>query len=82
MEKTHYLMTPYQALDLARNAEIQRRTITPSVADNTANGDVRKLGWNSLRRSRARRSGQQADRPLSQPEKGWDFDPDPPTIPE
>lgn len=83
MEKTHYLMTPYQALDMARNAEIQAQNYYTSVADNTPNEDVRKLGLEF-----AYEEAEHVDlvnnliARYPKPEKGWDFDPDPPSIPE
>jgi len=83
MEKTHYLMTPYQALDMARNAEIQAQNYYTSVADNTSNEDVRKLGLEF-----AYEEAEHVDlvnkliARYPKPEKGWDFDPDPPSIPE
>jgi rubrerythrin len=83
MDKTHYLMTPYQALDMARNAEIQAQNYYTSVADNTSNADVRKLGLEF-----AYEEAEHVDlvnnliARYPKPEKGWDFDPDPPSIPE
>lgn len=83
MEKTHYLMTPYQALEMARNAEIQAQNYYTSVADTTSNEDVRKLGLEF-----AYEEAEHVDlvnkliAKYPKPEKGWDFDPDPPTIPE
>lgn len=83
MEKTHYLMTPYQALDMARNAEIQAQNYYTSVAGTTSNEDVRKLGLEF-----AYEEAEHVDlvnrliARYPKPDKGWDFDPDPPSIPE
>jgi len=83
MEKTHYLMTPYQALDMARNAEIQAQNYYTSVADTTDKEDVRKLALEF-----AYEEAEHVDlvnkliARYPKPDKGWDFDPDPPSIPE
>lgn len=83
MERTHYLMTPYQALEMARNAEIQAQNYYMSVAQGTSNEDVRKLGLEF-----AYEEAEHVDlvnkliAKYPKPEKGWDFDPDLPNIPE
>ena len=83
MQDTHYLMTPYQALDLARNAEIRAQSYYASVADSSPTPAVRNLAMEF-----AYEEAEHVDlvnrwiAKLPKPEDGWDYDPDPPVIPE
>lgn len=83
MAATHYLMTPYQALDIARNAEIQAQNYYTSVAEHSPNPTIRSLALEF-----AYEEAEHVDlvntwiERYPKPEKGWDFDPDPPGISE
>lgn len=79
MEHTHYLMTPYHALNLARSAEIQAQNFYTSAAETTPNAEVRNLALEF--------AYEEAEHVhlintwitrYPEPEEGWDFDPDPP----
>jgi rubrerythrin len=68
---------------MARNAEIQAQNFYTSVADSTPNEAVRKLGLEF-----AYEEAEHVDlvnkliAKYPKPEKGWDFDPDPPSNPD
>ena len=82
MGETHYLMTPFHALSLARNAEIQAQNYYTSVADGTPNNKVRTLALEF-----AYEEAEHVDlvnnliARYPQPAEGWDFDPDAPGTP-
>lgn len=82
MGATHYLMTAYHALDLARDAEIQAQNYYTSVADNTPNPQVRNLALEF-----AYEEAEHVDMVNNliarypEPEDGWDMDLDPPANP-
>lgn len=82
MGETHYLMTPYHALSLARRAEIQAQDYYMSVAEGTSNGEVR-----SLAQEFAYEEAEHVDlvnnliSRYPKPDDGWDFDPDSPATP-
>lgn len=82
MGETHYLMTPYHALSLARQAEINAQEYYTSVANGTPNGEVRTLALEF-----AYEEAEHIDlvnnlfSRYPQPDEGWDFDPDAPGTP-
>jgi len=79
----HYLMTPYQAIELALAGERRAAAFYHGVADSAAPGEVREL---------AARLAAEEDEHVelleewleryAEPEAGWDEDPDPPNLPE
>ena len=83
MDDAHYLMTPRHALQLARDAEIQAQNYYPSVADSSPNPAVRDLALEF-----AYEEAEHVDlvnkliERYPDTDEGWDFDPDPPGIPE
>jgi len=83
MADTHYRMTPYHALGLARRAEIQAQNYYTSVANSTPNVEVRNLALEF-----AYEEAEHVDLVNSliarypEPEKGWDLDPDLPVPPD
>lgn len=83
VDKAHYMMTPSQALLLALRAEQQAHDFYASVARTTKVDRIRELASDF--------AGEEAEhvRLLEQwvgryptAEKNWDFDPDPPAMPE
>ncbi len=82
IDETHYLMTPYHALSLARRAEIQAQNYYTSVADGTPNDNVRALALEF-----AYEEAEHVDlvnnliASYPKPDDGWDFDPDAPATP-
>ncbi|MCG8507820.1 MAG: ferritin family protein [Rhodospirillales bacterium] len=83
MDDAHYLMTPRHALQLARDAEIQAQNYYTSVADSSPNPAVRDLALEF-----AYEEAEHVDlvnrliERYPDTDEGWDFDPDPPGIPE
>lgn len=83
LDGMHYMMTPYHALELARDAEAAAQEFYTQVADGTSNNKVRKLA-----REFAEEEGEHVVlvnewiAKLPEPEEGWDEDPDPPNMPE
>lgn len=83
MDGTHYLMTPYHALDLARSAEIEAQNFYTAVAENSSNSEVKKMAFEFAYEEAEHVhlvNKWIADHP--RPTDGWDFDPDPPANPE
>ncbi|MCB2102395.1 MAG: ferritin family protein [Rhodobacterales bacterium] len=82
MEQAHYLMTPYHALDLARQAEMRVRDYYAAVAEASTNTDVVTLA-NELAAEEAEHVAliDEWITKYPKPEKDWDFDPDPPVLP-
>jgi rubrerythrin len=83
MDKVHYLMRPTQALSLALRAERQAHGFYASVAETTTDGRIRELA--------AQFAAEEADhvrlltewiKKYPDPDNHWDFDPDPPAMPE
>ena len=83
LDGMHYMMTPYHALELARDAEAQAQTFYADVASATSNKEVRKLA-----KEFAEEEGEHVElvdewlSKIPEPEEGWDEDPDPPNMPE
>lgn len=83
MDDAHYLMTPRHALLLARAAEIQAQNYYTSVADSSPNPSVRDMALEF-----AYEEAEHVDlvnhliERYPEADEGWDFDPDPPGIPE
>jgi len=82
MSETHYLMTAYHALDLARDAEIKAQNYYTAVAEDSKNPDVCKLALEF-----AYEEAEHVDMinnlitRYPKPQKGWDLDLDPPANP-
>lgn len=84
MDKVHYLMTPLQALKLAIRAERQAHDFYASVAAASENARVRELAAEFAAEEAEHvqilagwiKKYPDADR------EDWDFDPDPPGMPE
>ena len=83
LDGMHYMMTPYHALELARDAEIQAEQFYSQVADLTSNSKVRKLAKEFAEEEAEHvvLVGEWIAK-LPEPEDGWDEDPDPPNMPE
>ncbi len=83
LDGMHYMMTPYHALELARDAESLAQQFYSQVAEGTSDSKVRKLA-----KEFAAEEGEHVDlvnewiSKLPEPEEGWDEDPDPPNMPE
>jgi rubrerythrin len=83
MRKTHYLMTPYHALELARSAEIRAQQYYEAVAKESPNPEVRTLAIEF-----AYEEAEHVDlvnawiSRYPKPDPDWDYDPDPPGMPE
>lgn len=79
----HYKMTTLQALALAMRAERQARDFYRAVAESAINDEVRKMAIEFAEEEaehvRMLREWMKAH---PKPEKDWDYDPDPPSIPE
>jgi rubrerythrin len=85
MDKTHYMMRPAQALTLALRAEHKAHGFYASVAETATLPRVRELA--------AQFAAEEAEHvrlltewiakyPDPGPDPNWDFDPDPPAMPE
>lgn len=81
-ENTHYLMTPYHALQIARVAEQKARDFYAAVAKGSAETEI-----SSMASEFAAEEQEHIDlldgwiEKVPEPEEGWDFDPDPPVMP-
>ena len=83
MDGTHYLMTPYQALELARTAEIEAQNFYTAVAENSQNPIVKKMAFEfAYEEAEHVHLVNEWIATCPQPPEGWDFDPDPPAITE
>ena len=82
-QNTHYLMTSYHALLVARKAEERARDFYAAVSRSSSNPEVKKMAAEF-----ADEEAQHVSLILDwidkhpEPEEGWDYDPDPPTMPE
>lgn len=83
MDKVHYMMRPDQALALALRAEQQAHGFYAAVAEGSSAVRVRELA--------AEFAAEEAEhvrlltewiKKYPSPERNWDFDPDPPAMPE
>ncbi|HYN39023.1 MAG TPA: ferritin family protein [Rhodospirillales bacterium] len=83
MDKVHYMMRPAQALTLALRAERQAHGFYASVAAITTDARIREMA--------AQFAAEEAEhvrlltewiRKYPDPDHNWDFDPDPPAMPE
>lgn len=83
MDKVHYMMQPAQALALALRAEQQAHAFYASVAQGTTNPRIRELAtqFASEEAEHVRLLGEWIGR-YPPADKNWDFDPDPPAMPE
>jgi len=83
MDKVHYMMRPAQALSLALRAERQAHAFYDSVAKTTGVPRIRELAtqFASEEAEHVRLLIEWIKR-YETPDGDWDFDPDPPTMPE
>lgn len=80
LESAHYLMTPYHALQLAKEAEVQARDFYRDVAEKAEDPEVVKLALEFTEEE-----GEHVEAieewilRYPEPEQGWDNDLDPPS---
>ena len=83
IHEAHYLMTPYHAIELALGGELRAAGFYHGVAESAAPAEVRELA--------ARLAAEEDEYVVllegwldryTEPESGWDEDPDPPNLPE
>ncbi len=80
IDNVHYMMRPYHALDMARDAEIQAQKFYAAVAESSPHPEVRKLAGEFA--AEEAEHVEKLNAWISQhpvPEEGWDDDPDPPS---
>lgn len=79
MDKIHYLMTPYHALDMARQAETQARDFYAGVAGNAASKEIADLAAEFVTEEAEHVAVLESwITKYPKPSEDWDFDPDPP----
>lgn len=80
LEGVHYMMKPYHALDLAREAEIHAQKFYAAVAETSPHPEVREMASEFAAEEAEhveRLNAWISEHPV--PEEGWDDDPDPPS---
>lgn len=83
MDKVHYMMQPAQALTLAMKAERQAHAFYAGVAEATSNPRIRELAsqFAAEEAGHVRLLGEWIAR-YPPADDNWDYDPDPPAMPE
>ncbi|MCP5368980.1 MAG: ferritin family protein [Hyphomicrobiales bacterium] len=83
MEDVHYLMTPYHALDMARKFESAAHDFYAAVADQSEDPEICRLAreFAEEEAGHVKLLNEWISR-YPEPDEGWDYDPDPPTMPE
>lgn len=83
MDKVHYMMQPAQALALALRAEHHAHDFYAGIAASSQNPRIRELAsqFASEESEHVRLLGEWI-RKYPAPDSNWDFDPDPPAMPE
>jgi rubrerythrin len=83
IEETHYMMTPYQALTLAQKVERNAHAFYALVADSTPNDEVRRVSTEFAEEEAEHvRLLDDWIKRFPKPDDDWDYDPDPPIMPE
>lgn len=83
VDKVHYMMTPAQALALALRAEQQAHDFYAAVASGTAVERIRQLAGDfAAEEAEHVRLLLEWVKRYPAPDSNWDFDPDPPSMPE
>lgn len=82
-EEAHYLMNPYQALELVHKSETNAQNFYAGVAKTSPNPEVQEMA--------AEFAAEEAEhvailedwmKKYPKPDDDWDYDPDPPVMPE
>ncbi len=82
MAETHYLMTPFHALTMAREAESRARDFYARVAQDSAVEAIQEMAAEfSQEESEHVATLDRWLKKYPEPPKDWDFDPDPPGMP-
>jgi len=83
MESVHYLMTPYHVLDMARNFETAARDFYAAVAEQSQDKEICDMAseFAAEEAEHVELLNEWISR-YPEPDEGWDYDPDPPTMPE
>jgi len=83
IEDIHYMMTPFQALKVAHSVETQAQQFYASVASSTPDKRTKEIAAEFAEEEQGH-----VDllvewlKKYPEPEKGWDYDPDPPMMHE